>query len=103
MLGQAEEREGRSSSSSSSGTEINVTFMIILFLLLLLLARGVFVKGKRDGGRVAVRRKEKLWPPPFSPICRLIESLWDLLDQREWERSGHGHTRHRIGLGHLKT
>lgn len=40
---------------------------------------------------------------PVSPICRLIESLWDLFDERECE--GHGHRqanqRVKLGLGHL--
>lgn len=56
----------------------------------------------RGWARRCPAKRKALAPPPFSPICRLIESLLDLLDQSEWEGRGHGHTRHRIGLGHLK-
>ena len=40
---------------------------------------------------------------PVSPVCRLIESLWDLGGRKkEWEEGGHGQTRTKLGLGHLK-
>ena len=40
---------------------------------------------------------------PVSPVCRLIESLSDLLDERKWERRGHGQANgDKRLLGHLK-
>lgn len=43
---------------------------------------------------------------PVSPVCRLIKSLWDLVE-RDWdwdweERRGHGQAKDKLGLGHLK-
>ena len=41
---------------------------------------------------------------PVSPVRRLIESLWDLLNERKWERRGHGQANEdKRVLGHLKS
>lgn len=40
---------------------------------------------------------------PVSPVCRLIETLWDLDErEKEWKGRGHGQAKNQLGLGHLK-